>query len=177
MLLACSPPSELSMGPDKDHKLWILNTQPGRTKAKSAPVTQGLKYTHTKRLHHRSVWIFWRWFILMQKFDKMFPESYACLICTTEVRCQSEVILGVGGCEMCRTGIAYLTNTVDIFFREECMMGYLLELCIHTLFPALFSVHSLSSFLSHYSPHGSRSLSLSILPCSLSSSPAFLLLP
>lgn len=31
-----SPPSGLSMGPDKDHKLWILNTHPSRTKANSA---------------------------------------------------------------------------------------------------------------------------------------------
>lgn len=30
------PPSALSVGPDKDHKLWILNTHPSRTKTNRA---------------------------------------------------------------------------------------------------------------------------------------------
>lgn len=70
------PLSVLSVGPDKDHKLWILNTHPGRTKANDAPVTWGLMNTHRNVfITGANEYFFWWWFFLMQNVENMSQES------------------------------------------------------------------------------------------------------
>lgn len=79
-----SPPSGLSMGPDKDHKLWILNTHPSRTKANSALLWPEHSWTRQMSSSRECMNMFTVLFFLMSNVHRV-SRVTVCLICTVKV--------------------------------------------------------------------------------------------
>lgn len=155
----------LSVEPDKDHKLWILNTHPSRTKANSARLWPRDSHAHTECLHHSSVWIFWQRFLLMKNGDKMLLRSHGTFDFHDVV-----VMWGLRVWSVYNGGLPLL----HIWgVAGESIMVVHDGISVSALISVFTPCAPLSFPLSHYSSLDSHSLPLSILPHSLFSFPAY----